>query len=405
MKYSSFIALRYLFSKNSSGFIHFITAISILGVALGVAALIIATSIMNGFEKEIRDKVAGLVAHVQVNSFKSDGLPDYKEGMKLIRDSISGIAGMSEIVQKEAVLRTKAGVEGLLLKGIVPETDLSSVRNKILRGAYNLQPLDTIFSRLLVGNKLAAKMKIDTGSKVIVFGLNGIPSPANTPKIKQFIVSGIYESGMNEYEDIIDYTHHKTAQKTIDFGNNVTGIEIKLDNFENAERVSNAIKRVAGYPYYPRSMFKLYKPLFTWVELQKAPTPIILGLIIIVATFNIVGTLLMLVLEKTQSIGILKSLGTSRAGIMKIFLTSGLVIGITGVVLGNVIGLGICIAELKFRFFSLPEIYYMSNVPILIEPLQIIIISLLALLLTFLATIIPAYLASKLEPVRALRFS
>lgn len=405
MNYSIFIASRYLFSRNSSGFIHFITVISVLGVTLGVAALIIATSIMNGFEKEIKEKVSGLVSHIQVSSFKSEGLPDYEEAITIIKDSVKGITGISPIVQKEAVLRTKAGVEGLILKGIVPETDVSSAQSKLLRGEFNLTPIDSVFSRLVVGNKLADKMKIDVGSKVIVFGLTGIPSPANTPKIKQFIVSGIYESGLREYDDMIVYTDLITAQKTFALGESVTGIEIKLNNIDSAEIASNIIKRVAGYPYYPRSLFRLYKPLFTWVELQKAPTPIILGLIIIVATFNIVGTLLMLVLEKTQSIGILKSLGSSRGGIMKVFLANGLIIGIVGIIFGNILGLGICLAELKYRFFSLPEIYYMKNVPILIEPMQVLFISLLALLLTFLATIVPAYLASRLDPVRSLRFS
>ncbi|MBK9227857.1 MAG: ABC transporter permease [Ignavibacteria bacterium] len=405
MNYSLFIASRYLFSRNSSGFIHFITLISVLGVTLGVAALIIATSIMNGFEKEIKEKVSGLVAHIQVSSFKSEGLPDYQEAIAIIKDSVNGITGISPIVQKEAVLRTKAGVEGLILKGIVPETDVSSAQSKILKGEFNLNPVDSTFSRLVVGNKLADKMKIDIGSKVIVFGLTGIPSPANTPKIKQFIVSGIYESGLREYDDMIVYTDLLTAQNTFALGESVTGIEIKLNNIDSADIASNIIKRVAGYPYYPRSLFRLYKPLFTWVELQKAPTPIILGLIIIVATFNIVGTLLMLVLEKTQSIGILKSLGSSRGGIMKVFLANGIIIGVIGIIFGNILGLGICIAEQKFRFFSLPDIYYMKNVPILIEPMQIMFISSLALILTFLATIIPAYLASRLDPVRSLRFS
>jgi lipoprotein-releasing system permease protein len=405
LNYSLFIASRYLFSKKSSGFIHFITLISVLGVTLGVAALIIATSIMNGFEKEIKEKVSGLVAHIQVSSFKSEGLPDYQEAIATIKDSVNGITGISPIVQKEAVLRTKAGVEGLILKGIVPATDVSSAQSKLMKGEFNLNPVDSTFSRLVVGNKLADKMKIEIGSKVIVFGLTGIPSPANTPKIKQFIVSGIYESGLREYDDMIVYTDLQTAQNTFALGESVTGIEIKLNNIDSAEIASNIIKRVAGYPYYPRSLFRLYKPLFTWVELQKAPTPIILGLIIIVATFNIVGTLLMLVLEKTQSIGILKSLGSSRGGIMKVFLANGLIIGVIGIIFGNILGLGICIAEQKFRFFSLPDIYYMKNVPILIEPLQIIFISSLALILTFLATIIPAYLASRLDPVRSLRFS
>lgn len=405
MNFSLFVALRYLFSRNSSAFIHFITAISILGVALGVAALIVATSIMNGFEREIRDKVTGLVSHIQISSFKSDGLPDYRAAIAKIRDSIPEVTGISPVVQKEAVLRTKAGVEGLLLKGIVPETDLSTVRNRILRGTFSVEPKDSIFSSLIIGNKLARKMNIDVGSKAIVFGLTGIPSPANLPRIKQFVVSGVYESGLKEYDDMIVYTDLKTAQSAFEFGDNVTGIEIKLRDAEKAEKITVKIKEMIGYPYYPRSLFKLYKPLFTWVELQKAPTPVILGLIIIVATFNIVGTLLMLVLEKTQSIGILKSLGASRVDVVKVFLTNGLVIGVIGVMLGNLIGLGLCFAELKFRFFALPEIYYMKNVPILFDPLQIILISLLALVLTFLATLIPAYLASKLDPVRSLRFS
>ncbi len=376
-----------------------------MGITLGVSTLIISTSIMNGFEKEIREKVAGLVSHVQVNSFTSEGLTDYEESMVIIRDSIAGITGMSPVIQKEAVLRTRSGVEGLLLKGIVPETDLSTARSRILKGEFNLEPADSIFSRLVIGNKLAEKMNIDVGSKVIIFGLKGIPSPANTPKIKQYIVSGIYESGLKEYDDMIVYTDLKSAQQTFELGNTVTGIEIKLDNIDKAESVVNKIKKLIGYPYYPRSLFKLYKPLFTWVELQKAPTPVILGLIIVVATFNIIGTLLMLVLEKTQSIGVLKSLGASRGGIMKIFVLNGIILGSAGIVIGNVLGLGICLAELRYRFFSLPEIYYMKNVPILIDPFQIVLISVIAFLLTLTATLIPAYLASRLDPVRSLRFT
>lgn len=372
---------------------------------LGVAALIITTSILNGFEKEIREKVAGLVSHIQINSFLSEGLDDYDRAIGIIKDSINGVTGISPIVQKEAVLRIKSNVEGIMLKGIIPETDLSTARNKLVRGEFNLVPKDSVFSRLLVGDKLAQKLSIDTGNKVIVFGLNGIPSPLNPPKIQQFIVSGIYETGLRDYDDVIIYTDIGTAQKLFKLGSNVTGIEITLSNIDSVESAVAKIKKDVGYPYFPKSMYKLFKPLFTWVELQKAPTPVILGLIIIVATFNIVGTLLMLVLEKTRSIGILKSLGASRSQIMKIFLYDGLIIGVTGIILGNILGIGICLLELKYKFFSLPEMYYMKSVPILLESEYIIFISLITVLLTFLATIIPSYLASRLDPVKSLRFS
>lgn len=405
MNYKFFIAKRYLFAKGDSKFISFITYIAILGVTLGVATLIVAVSILNGFEKEIRDKVAGLVSHIQVSSFLSDGLSDYQEAMEKMKSEINGITGISPIVQKEAVIRYKSNVEGIVLKGIIPETDLSTARSRIVKGDFNLTPLDSTFSRVMIGDKLAKKLSMDTGNKVIVFGLNGIPSPMNQPKIKQFIVSGIYETGLREFDDLIIYTDIRTAQNLFNFGNNVTGIELTLTNIDSVESAVSVIKKEIGYPYFPKSLFKLYRPLFTWVELQQAPTPVILGLIIIVATFNIVGTLLMMVLEKTQSIGILKSLGVSKSGIMKIFLFDGLLIGVTGIILGNILGLGLCYAELKYKFFSLPEIYYMKNVPILLQPEYIILISVLTIILTFAATLIPSYLASKLDPIKSMRFS
>lgn len=405
MNYKYFIARRFLFSKGSSKFISFITYISIFGVTLGVASLIIAVSILGGFEKEIRDKVAGLVSHIQISSFTSDGLTDYEKAIVTIRDSVPGVTGISPIVQKEAVIRFKTNVEGILLKGINLSTDLSTARSRVVRGKFDLSPVDSTFSRLIIGDKLAKKLNIDTGNKVIVFGLNGVPSPMNQPKIKQFIVSGIYETGLRDFDDIIIYTDIKTTQKLFNYGESVTGIELNVSNLDSVESAVTRIKKVVGYPYFPKSLFKLYKPLFTWVELQKAPTPIVLGLIIIVATFNIVGTLLMLVLEKTRSIGILKSLGASRTGILKIFLFDGLLIGVIGIILGNIIGLGICIIESKYKFFSLPEIYYMKSVPILIKPENIILISVITIVLAFIATMIPSYVASRIDPIKSIRFS
>lgn len=405
MNYKYFIARRFLFSKGSSKFISFITYISIFGVTLGVASLIIAVSILGGFEKEIRDKVAGLVSHIQISSFTSDGLTDYEKAIVTIRDSVPGVTGISPIVQKEAVIRFKTNVEGILLKGINLATDLSTARSRVVRGKFDLTPVDSTFSKLIIGDKLAKKLNIDTGNKVIVFGLNGVPSPMNQPKIKQFIVSGIYETGLRDFDDIIIYTDIRTTQKLFNYGESVTGIELNVSNLDSVESAVTRIKKVVGYPYFPKSLFKLYKPLFTWVELQKAPTPIVLGLIIIVATFNIVGTLLMLVLEKTRSIGILKSLGASRTGILKIFLFDGLLIGVIGIILGNIIGLGICILESKYKFFSLPEIYYMKSVPILIQPENIILISVITIVLAFIATMIPSYVASRIDPIKSIRFS
>jgi lipoprotein-releasing system permease protein len=404
LNYKYLIARRYLFSKKDSKYVSFITYISILGVALGVATLIVTVSILDGFEKEIKEKVAGLVSHIQITSFLPDGLSDYNTTIKEIKDSIPQVTGASPYVQKEAVIRYKENIEGIILKGIVQNTDLSTARNRIKKGEFNLEKIDTIFSRLLIGEKLAQKLGIDIGTKVIVFGMQGIPSPMNPPKIKQFIVSGIYETGLREYDDVLIYTDLTTTQKLFDYEDRVTGIELKVSNIDDVEKINSKLKQMLDYPHFPKSLFRLYKGLFSWVELQKAPTPIILGLIIIVATFNIIGTLLMLILEKTQSVGILKSLGASNYDIMKIFLFDGIIIGLIGIIIGNALGLGLCLAELKYKFFKLPEIYYMKNVPILLQTDNIILISCITILLVFLATIIPAYLASKFDPVKSLRF-
>jgi len=404
MNYKFYIAKRFLFSKKESKFISFITYFSILGVTLGVAALIIAVSILNGFEKEIKDKVAGLVSHIQITSFSSEGVENPDEIISLLKDKVLDITAISPYVQKEAVIRYKDRVEGIILKGIDPQSDVCTSRNKIIRGDPNLISKDTIFSNLIIGDKLAKKLGVDVGSKVIIFGLTGIPSPFNQPKLKQFKVTGIYETGLRDYDDVLIYTDLKTAQKLFSFRNNVSGIEIKIKDIDKAEEIVTEIKRYVDYPNYPRSLFKVYRGLFSWVELQKAPTPVILALIIVVAVFNIVGTLLMLILEKTQSIGILKSLGASSANIRFIFLLDGLIIGLIGIFLGIVLGVGLSLLELKFKFFKLPDIYYMKSVPILLEVDKIILISVITLVLVFIATLIPSHIASKFEPIKSLRF-
>lgn len=399
-----FVSKRYFFSQRDSRFISFITYISITGIALGVAALIIAISILAGFEKEIKYKVAGLVSHIQIQSFKPEGISGYYEAVNILLDSIPDITGASPFYQREAVLRFKDNVDGIVIKGIVPETDLSSAKYRIKSGEFKFKHNDSAYNGILIGDKLASKLNIGIGSKVFVFGIQGIPSPLNSPKIKQFIVTGIYETGLRDYDDIIVYTHLKSAQELFETGNYVTGIELNIKDIDNVENVVNKIKSVLGYPFYPRSLYKLYKGLFTWVELQKSPTPIILGLIIIVATFNIIGTLLMLVLEKTQSIGVLKSLGASNGDIMKIFLFNGMIIGIVGIIIGIIIGVGLSLAEKYYQFFKLPDIYYMKSVPILIQPEYIILVTFITLFLVFISTLIPSYLASRFDPVKSMNF-
>jgi len=226
----------------------------------------------------------------------------------------------------------------------------------------------------------------------------------NTPDVKKFNVVGIYESTLREYDDVLLYTDLKDAQKMFNTGSNVSGIEVMVKDIDKIKETTDRIKKVLGYPFYARSVFQLFKGLFTWVELQKKPIPIVLGLITIVAAFNIIGFLLMIVLEKTETIGILKSLGSTDLDVIKVFFYQGMFIAIIGIIIGNVAGYGVCLLQLNYNIIKLPEIYYMDHVPILINWSAGVLITVVALVLSFLVTIIPSYLASRLSPVTSLRF-
>ncbi|MBX7046150.1 MAG: ABC transporter permease [Ignavibacteria bacterium] len=372
---------------------------------MGVAALIIATSVLSGFEGEIKSKVAGLVSHIQLNSFDAKGIKNYSNKIDSLKIRYPQITAISPYVQREALIKYKSNVEGVILKGIDQKTDISTAKSRIISGEFNLTPIDTTFSRVFIGEKLAKKLNVEAGKKVFLLGLKGVPSPINPPKIKQFIVAGTYETGLRDYDDVYIYTDLKTAQNVFEFENNITGIEMNMKNLDSLDNYAADMNEFLGYPYTAKSMFKIFKALFTWVELQKPLAPVFLSMIILVATFNIIGTILMLVLEKTNSVGVLKSLGAGNGDIMKIFIYDGLIIGFIGIILGNILGLGLCLLEQKFKFFSLPEYYYMKNVPILIQPWMIVLISIITFILCFLATTIPAYFASKISPIKSLKFS
>lgn len=402
-----FLAKRFLRSKKESSFISFITFISIAGIAIGVAALIIAISVLNGFEKEITDKTISLSSHIQVTSFKKEGIPDYN---KIINELYSPENGFDvkeahPFVQKEAVIKFKERTEGIIIKGVRNEDSVFSSQRKIISGTGDLEKGDSSLAAIIIGNKIAKKLNIGIGSNVFIIATVGLPSVVNTPTVKGFKVAGIYESGLKEYDDVLLYTDLKDAQKLFAMGPYVTGIEIFLNNTNRIKKTTQEIKTNIDYPNNnARSVFQIYKGLFTWVELQKEPIPIVLGLIIIVAAINIIGFLLMLVLEKTETIGILKSLGAKNTDIIKLFFFQGMFISLAGILIGNILGYGLCLLQLEYSLIKIPEIYYMTTVPLEINWYAGINITIIAILLSLLVTIIPSYMASRLNPITSLRF-
>ncbi len=406
MSYELFLSRRFLRPGRDSHFISFITLISIAGVAIGVTALIISVSVLSGFEKEITERAVSVSSHIQVTTFKPSGIADYQSVINQISNPEEnlGIVSAHPFVQHEAVIKFKDNTEGIILKGVRSEDNIFSSQRKIVQGSGDISVIDSGITPLVIGNKIASKLNISVGNKVFIIATVGIPSPSNPPTVKPFKVIGIYESGLKEYDDVILYTGLGDVQKLYEMGNNISGIEVMVSDISTIQEATNKIKKILGYPYYARSVFQVYKGLFTWVELQKKPIPLVLGLIVIVAAFNIIAFLLMIVLEKTETIGILKSLGSTNRDITRIFFFQGLLISVTGIIIGNIIGYGLCLLELNYNLIKLPDLYYMTRVPILLDWGSGLLITGLTFILSLLVTIIPSYLASRLNPVTSLRF-
>lgn len=409
MSYASYIARRYLqFQRNprNKNFISIVTFIAVAGIMLGVGALIITLTILNGFEREIKEKVVGFTTHIQVVGFQNQTLPHYAAARKEILSKIPNVRGISPFAAKEGMVRFKSNIEGIMVKGLDAEHDVSSARKYIVAGTFDIATgNDTTISSCSIGKKLAGRLKASLGDTVIVFGLRGSYNAMQQPRIMPFVVRGIYESGMAEYDDLYFFVSMKSAQELFLFGDAASGFDVMLYDVTQADETAREIMEILGYPYYARTLFQLYRNLFTWIELQKQPIPIVLGLIIIVAVVNIIGTLLMVVLEKKHQIGILLSMGATRGGIKRIFLYEGIAIGAMGTLLGNLFGYGVCWLQYHFQFFSLPSsIYFMTTVPILFRWQDCVIVSTISIALTLCASVIPAMLASRLDPIQSIRF-
>jgi lipoprotein-releasing system permease protein len=405
MQYTHFIASRYLRSRRNAGFFSFIAGISILGVMLGTATLIIALSVLGGFEREITEKVVGFTSHVQVSGFQNLPLRNYRENALRISTCSPSVTAVIPYVAREALIRSRQGVDGILLKGIEGGREDLMIRRYMVAGEFALEQPQGATPGIVLGRKLASRLGVDVGDKVVVFGVGRVLE-GGQGRVMAFKVTGIYESGMAEYDDVYAYAPLKEAQILFQVPDAVSGYDIQLSRADSANVVADRVAGMLGYPHYARTVFESYRNLFSWIELQKKPIPIILGLIIIVATVNIVGTLLMMVLDKTKEIGVLAAMGSTRWGITLIFLRQGLFIALLGTALGNLMAFTLLFAQQQLHIFSLPsDIYFMTSVPVLLRWEDFLLVSVITIALCLLSALIPARLAARLNPVSAIRFS
>lgn len=374
-------------------------------------ALLITVSILNGFQKQITKNVSDFTSNIEIRGFEDVPLPDYQAALKKI-SAQQNVKSVSPFVAHEAMIRVHRSrrvnapsTDGILLKGILSGYDNSGLRHEIKSGKYDLSNQGTM-SPLLIGEKLAKKLEVNVGDTVFVFGIEGLPSPLNPPKVRSFVVTGIYETGMSEYDDIYGYTNLNSAAYLFDMPqNSVTGFDVMVHNLGTIGATSHHLELTLGYPYYPRTMYQMYRNLFAWIELQKKPIPIVIALIIIVAAFNIVSTLLMIVLEKINAVGVLKTLGATRGAITRVFLLQGAFIGAAGTLIGS--GLAYIVLEIQKRFslIHIPgDVYFMNTIPVSMHWSDFVVIGGIAFVLSLLASYLPARTASGFDPLESVRY-
>ncbi|NJB68871.1 lipoprotein-releasing system permease protein [Desulfobaculum xiamenense] len=410
MSFESFIALRYLIARRGQAFISVISVISILGVALGVAALIVVLGVMNGMSTDMRDKILGVNAHLVVSSV--DGrIPDRAETSRRAA-SVKGVTGVTPFVYYEVMLSTRQGVKGVVLRGIDPASagTVLSLARDMNQGA--LEDLVSGYGPdgppgIIIGDELAKRLGLARGSLVNLLSPAGKRTSAGyVPTVRIFRVVGVFKTGMYEYDSSLAYVTIPAAQELLSLGDDVVnGLELRVDDVDRATQIGREVSQaVGGYPFYVRSWQEMNANLFAALKLEKVGMFVILVMIVLVGSFSIVTTLVMLVMEKTRDIAILMSMGATRESVRRIFMLQGMIIGVAGTALGYALGLTLCWLLQKYQFIELPKgIYSMDHLPVLLEWLDMVIIGISALGLCFIATIYPARQASRLMPAEALR--
>ncbi|MEW6614246.1 MAG: lipoprotein-releasing ABC transporter permease subunit [Thermodesulfobacteriota bacterium] len=409
MSYEFFIGLRYLKAKRKQTFISIITLISVGGVAVGVMTLIVVIGVMSGFKEDLTSKILGYYSHIVVLK-QSEGLDDYEEIIKKI-EKVKRVKSATPFIYTQAMLSSKSGSLGVALRGVDPKTigKVINIGSNMKEGSLlNLEGHDNSadYPGIIIGKELSRNLGIFYGDTVNLISPMGVMTPMGmVPRMKKFKIVGIFESGMYEYDSSFLYISLKNAQDFINMPGVVTGIEVKTDDIYKVKEIASRIVRDLGYSYWTKDWMEMNRNLFAALKMEKITMFVILVLIIMVAAFNIVSTLIMVVMEKNKDIAILKSMGATASSIMKIFIIEGLVVGVTGTLLGTIGGYALGFLLSEYKFIKLPsDVYYISTLPIRIDSLDSILIAISAIGISFLATLYPSWQASKLLPAEALRY-
>ncbi len=406
-----FIGRRYLASRRGTRFLSLITLIAIGGVAVGVMALITVIAVMTGLQTDLRNKILSVNPHIWVMTYgESMQMNDWPQVLERVR-RVPGVVAAAPFVHTELGLRNRAGYsEGAILRGIDPGTSgptVTAITDSLRKGGLLSRPTRTGYAPLVLGARLAERANILEGDTVTLISFQaGSVSPMGglIPMMRHFEVVGKFQTGMYEYDNKFMYTNVRAAQELGNLGASVTGIEVRVPDPEEATEVGKRITAVLGVPFRTDDWKSMNGALFSALKLEKLAMTIILLLIVVVAAFNIVSTLVMVVTDKTREIGILKSMGMTARRILRIFIMQGLVIGVVGSLLGTAGGVLLTWIIDRYELIKIPgDIYFVSSLPVAYDPLDLVTIVASTIVISFVATIYPALQAARLAPVEAIR--
>lgn len=411
--YEFFISIRYLLAKRRQTFVSLITFISVAGVAVGVTALIVVLAVMNGFHEDLRNRILGVTSHVNIGSF-GGAISNYNELMLEIGKEPAVVAS-TPFIYAQVMITSGRSVSGAVLRGIDPlsASKVIKIQENLIRG--NLSDLvaaqppkegEAGYPGIILGIELANNLGIRSDDWVTIISPAGRLTPmGQVPKSKLFRVVGIIQSGMFEYDNTLAYVDLPAAQQFLGIGDAVTGVEAKVKDIYGAPEVAANLKARLGTPYYVRDWIQMNGSFFSALKLEKVVMFIILTLIILVAAFNIVSSLIMLVMEKGRDIAILKAMGATTASIRKIFIIEGFLIGVSGTLLGVMGGFFLCDLLKRYKFIDLPPgVYHISKLPVKMEVVDLLAIVFFSVLISLVATIYPSRKAAGLDPAEALRY-
>lgn len=413
--YELFLALRYLKARRKQAFTSVVTGVSVLGVAVGVAALIIALALLTGFQEDIQSKIIGANAHVFIYDLGSGPIDEYGD-VAATAGQVSGVVAAAPAIYQSAMLVGEVQSTFINLKGIEPaaERATTDLLDRIVEGsAEGLHEPAAGAGRedrhpgIAIGRDLAERLLARVGDRVrLMVASPYILTPMGTGvRTRTFRVVGIFETGMYEYDNTWGLIGLEEAQQLFEMGDVASWVQVRVEDIYATGTVMERLGEVLGTGYYLMDWQQMNQLFFSALKLERLALFVVISLIVMVAALNIVATLVLMVMEKQRDIGILVSMGATRRGVLWTFIVQGLAIGITGTLVGCVLGIGTSVVADHYRLVRLPEqVYYLSHLPFTVRPLDFSLVALTAVVVSFLATLYPAWRASRLDPVEALRY-